>query len=143
MNSATSEANIVRGQAARDKSDLESFSQKLKAVQDKAAANNAKAVRSPEEDKKLRKACQEMEALFLNLMLSKMRDTVPERTLFPKSSGEKIMQSMMDVELTRTMSQAGGIGLGNLLYNQLTNPGVKHIPEYSIKAGTGVGTKKQ
>ena len=129
MSSATSEANIIKGQAGLQDNDTKAFARKLKEAKEKADQINTAPVRSPEEDKKLREVCQEMEAVFLNMMMSKMRDTIPERTLYPKSSGEKIMQSMMDVEITRNMSQKGGIGLGQMLYNQLSNPGVTVLPD--------------
>lgn len=142
MSSPHSEANMIKGLADQDKRDIKDFAQQLKAVQDKAAAENATGKRTAEEEQKLKETCQEMESVFLNLMLGKMRDTIPERALFTKSSGEKMMQSMLDVELTRTMAQAGGIGLGELLYKQLTNPGVKRVPDQSIKTGEQAQQKK-
>jgi flagellar protein FlgJ len=72
------------------------------------------------DDKKLREACKGFEAMFLNFMYAKMRETVPENTLLGRSNGEKIMQSMLDSEMTQQMADAGGIGLADLLYNQLS-----------------------
>ena len=81
------------------------------------------------EDKKLRTACRELEAVFINMMLSTMRSTVAEGGLVEKSSGEKMMQSMLDREMAGNMAKAGGIGLGELLYRQMaakvTTPGVE------------------
>ena len=127
--SAVSEANLIKGQASISAKEDKAFAEKLKEVQMRAENMVSKNAKSPEEDKKLREACREMESVFLNIMLGKMRDTVPERTLFKKSSGEKMMQSMLDIELTRQMAQGGGIGLGELLYKQLSNPGTKKIPD--------------
>ncbi len=78
------------------------------------------AGKNPAEDKKLREACQGFEEMFLNLMYSKMRDTVPKDTLFGESNGQKIMQSMLDEELTKEMAKAGGVGLADMLYKQLS-----------------------
>lgn len=80
------------------------------------ATKNAKAAK---DDAKLKSVCKDFEAMFLNFMYSKMRETVPEDGLFEKSNGEKIMQSMMDTEMTKNMAAAGGIGLGKMMYQQL------------------------
>lgn len=128
MRSASTDVNLINGQASIQEQDDQAFANKLKEVQDKASSIKSSSVRSPEEDKKLREVCQEMESVFLNLMLTKMRETVPERTLFKKSNGEKIMQSMLDVELTRQMSQGGQFGLANMLYENLTRPVVTRTP---------------
>lgn len=81
----------------------------------------AKSLQEQKEDAKLKKVCQDMESVFLNLMLSKMRETVPKSELMGEnSSGEQIMQSMLDTEMTKDMAKAGGIGLGDMLYRQLS-----------------------
>lgn len=99
------QSNSGQGQAAGD------F-----AVQLKAAA----AAGDDQDTVKLKAVCRDMEAVFLNLLLSKMRDTVPKSGLTGNSSGETIMQSMLDSETTKNMSQAGGMGLADMLYRQLT-----------------------
>lgn len=78
------------------------------------------STKSPAEDKKLREACQGFEEMFLNLMYSKMRDTVPKDTLLGESNGQQIMQSMLDEQLTKEMAKAGGVGLADMLYKQLS-----------------------
>jgi peptidoglycan hydrolase FlgJ len=71
-------------------------------------------------DAKLKAACTDFEAVFVNMMLGEMRKTVPKNGLLPKSSGQDIMQSMLDTEMTKNMAHAGGIGLADMLYRQLT-----------------------
>lgn len=85
----------------------------------------ADAIAKRKEDAKLKAACKDMEAVFLNMMLTQMRATVPKGNLIGESSGEKIMQSLLDTELTKNMSQAGGIGLADMLYRQLSKSTVK------------------
>lgn len=80
----------------------------------------AEASKNPQDDKKLRDTCKEMEAVFLNILMSEMRKTVPKSSLTENSSGEEIMKSMLDSELTKNMSQAGGIGLADMMYRQLS-----------------------
>lgn len=88
------------------------FAEELEAATQKAAVEK--------EDAKLKAACKDFEAMFLNLMYSKMRETVPDNSLYGTSHGEKIMQSMLDTELTKKMANAGGVGLAAMMYKQLS-----------------------
>jgi len=88
------------------------FAGQLAKAAEKAAVNS--------DDAKLKAACRDMEAVFLNLMLTRMRETVPKSSLMGNSSGEQIMRSMLDSEMTKNMAQAGGIGLADMLYRQLS-----------------------
>lgn len=83
------------------------------------ALNNSKATDNSQ-DEKLRKACKDMEAVFINIMLTQMRNTVPKSSLFDNSNQQEIFQSMLDKELSTTMSKAGGIGLAGMIYRQLS-----------------------
>lgn len=71
------------------------------------------------QDKALRKACEGFEAMFLNMMYRQMRSTVHEGGLFGEDNATKIFEDMRDSEMTKQMAEAGGIGLGDLLYKQL------------------------
>jgi peptidoglycan hydrolase FlgJ len=82
------------------------------------AVNAAKDAK--QDDAKLKAACTEFEAVFMNLMLGEMRKTIPKDKLLPESSGEDIMKSMLDTEMTKNMAHAGGMGLADMLYRQLT-----------------------
>ncbi|EAX47463.1 hypothetical protein TcarDRAFT_1481 [Thermosinus carboxydivorans Nor1] len=92
----------------------------LKAGGASPAAKQKQAMITDRDDQKLRQACRDMEAVFLNLLLSRMRSTVPQSGLVDTSQ-EEIMRSLLDRELTSTMAQAGGIGLADMLYRQLTS----------------------
>jgi len=85
----------------------------------KTAQTEASKAKSAAADKKLKAACEGFEEMFLDLMYSKMRETVPEDSLFGQSNGEKTMQSMLDSEMTKHMAKAGGIGLGDMIYKQM------------------------
>lgn len=69
---------------------------------------------------RLKNACRDLEAVFLNLMWTSMRATVPKDSMTGGGFGEDIMRSMQDTELTKTMAQAGGIGLADMMYRQLS-----------------------
>lgn len=86
-------------------------------------AAGQKNAASTGDDAKLKSVCRDMEAVFLNIMLSKMRATVVKSNLLPDQSKEELMQSMLDSEMTKNMAQAGGIGLADMLYRQLTLQG--------------------
>ena len=86
-----------------------------------------------EDDAKLKKACQEMEAVFLNMLLKTMRDTVPKSEIGGNTSQTDTMQSMMDMELTRNMASAGGTGIADMMYRNLTRPGVATPASQPVK----------
>jgi len=110
--STTAAAAFQTAQSAGAAAQSKQFADALQAAQ-------ASTVKTAAKDKKLQSACEGFEEMFLNLMYSKMRDTVPENSLFGSSNGEKIMQSMLDTEMTKQMAKAGGIGLADMLYTQL------------------------
>ncbi len=85
-----------------------------------AAGVKKAAGRDAKEDAKLKAACTEMEAVFLNLLLKEMRKSVPKGGLIGNSSQENIMRSLLDSELTKNMAQSGGVGLAEMLYRQLS-----------------------
>ncbi|SHN69416.1 rod-binding protein [Desulfovibrio litoralis] len=70
-------------------------------------------------EKKLREACEGFESIFIQKMWEQMRKTVPKEG-YLHSKDEEIYQSMFDQEFAKKMSSAGGIGLGDMLYEQLS-----------------------
>ncbi|MDL2316007.1 peptidoglycan DD-metalloendopeptidase family protein [Desulfovibrio sp. OttesenSCG-928-A18] len=69
-------------------------------------------------EEKLREACEGFEAIFLQRMWEQMRKTVPKEG-YLHSKDEEMYQSLFDVELCKKMAGAGGIGLADMLYEQL------------------------
>ena len=92
----------------------------LKSTGDKAA-----------DDAKLKKACQEMEAVFLNMLLKSMRATVPKSESNGSGMQSDTMQSMFDMEMTRNMAAAGGTGLADMMYRNLTRVAAANPPATS------------
>lgn len=72
------------------------------------------------EDAKLRKACEELETVFVEYLIREMRKAVPKDRLFGGGRGEEIFQSMFDQEIAKKISAGGGIGLGSILYEELS-----------------------
>ncbi len=71
------------------------------------------------DDPQLRKACAEMESLFLSHLLTEMRATVEKSGFIDGGQAEEIFTSLLDVEISKKMSAAGGIGLSAILLEQL------------------------
>ncbi|MCK9294730.1 MAG: rod-binding protein [Desulfobulbaceae bacterium] len=92
------------------------FQKSLQSVDNKNEKQFAESI----EKKKLLDACKDFEAILLNKMLSSMRESIPEGGLFEKSYGEKIYQSMLDEEMTKEWAHGKGMGIGELLYKQLS-----------------------
>lgn len=69
--------------------------------------------------KKLTKVSRDFESIFLGHMLKAMRDTVPKGGLLDNSQEHDIFMSMHDDEIAKNLSQAGGIGLGKMMVEQL------------------------
>lgn len=84
------------------------------------AGTKAAVGRDAKEDAKLKAACTEMEAVFLNLLMKEMRKSVPKGGLVGNSSQEEIVRSLLDSEMTKNMAQSGGVGLAEMLYRQLS-----------------------
>lgn len=84
----------------------------------------------PAGDAQLKKTCRDLESVFLNMVLSKMRESVPKSDLMGSSRGEDLYRGMMDEELSKQMAAGGGVGLADVLYAQLA-------PKIAAKTGQG------
>jgi flagellar protein FlgJ len=78
---------------------------------------------SKSNDKNLEVACRDFESLFVDYLMQKMRDTIPENSLFGGGQAEKIYTGMLDNEVAKSVSQQRGIGLAALMYAQMSSTG--------------------
>jgi flagellar protein FlgJ len=75
-------------------------------------------------DAALRKACADLEAVFINEMLKTMRSsTVPEGGVLSGGTGEEIFSGLLDEHLAGTAAQRLEQGLGAALYRRLRGGG--------------------
>ena len=88
---------------------------------------------------KLRKATQEFESIFVGYLLKTMRSTIQKSDDAQESFGGDIMDGMFDMEMAKHISQKGGIGIGKMLYRQMTggqHPAVssdgKNVPQDGV-----------
>lgn len=79
---------------------------------------------SDKDQRRLKEVCQDFEAVLLNMMLQTMRKTVPKSDLFGQDRGKEIFESLLDEEVTKNMAKAGGIGLADMLYKQLSSDAI-------------------
>lgn len=96
----------------------EEFKKKLK----EAGGKNINDIETKEEkkarNKELKEASKEFEAFFLQQMLNSMRDTVIRSDLFGDSREREIYEEMLDEALSEEASEAGGIGLADMIYEE-------------------------
>jgi flagellar protein FlgJ len=85
------------------------------------------------EDRGLREACAAFESIFIHYMLQSARKAIPEDGLFDNTHESRIYKSMMDEQMARAVARGRGVGLGALLYNQLSEEkanGAADVSEY-------------
>lgn len=70
------------------------------------------------EEKQVRKAATELEAIVVAQLLGAMRKTVPEGSLFEKSASNEIFRSLLDVELARETAQKSPFGLADAIVKE-------------------------
>lgn len=71
-------------------------------------------------DKKLMDVCIEMESIFVSRMLKEMRNTVPKQKLIDGGYAEKIFEDMLYDDYALNISKTSNLGLGRMLYNELS-----------------------
>ena len=72
-----------------------------------------------QEKLQLQETCREFESVFVAYLLKEMRATVDKSGLVDGGQSEQLYQSLMDTEIAREISHAGGLGLAKMLYQQL------------------------
>ncbi|MCB0410988.1 MAG: rod-binding protein [Bdellovibrionales bacterium] len=86
--------------------------------------------------KQLRKAAQMYEQHFLGEMVKAMRGTVHKSGFIPESFGERVFQSHLDQEYVSSWTQRGGVGLSDLIFNQIKE---RYFPDPVAKLGIPQG----
>ncbi len=110
---ATLPLDSAQARAATEAAELTSQTRNLETLRQKLGSG-------PDADKKLKQACEGFETIFLNKLWSDMRKSVPKEG-YLHSKEEEAYLSMFDHELMKKMSSAGGIGLGKMLYENLSD----------------------
>lgn len=122
---ATAQAGLAQSQRAAQ--DVQEQSRQIDSL--KRDLNPAK-----DKSKKLREACEGFESVFIQKMWEQMRATVPKGGLL-QGRDEQYWQGMFDQELSKKMSSAGGIGLADMMYEQLS----RNLVSASRTTASGLG----
>ncbi|MGE4506012.1 MAG: rod-binding protein [Desulfovibrionaceae bacterium] len=90
----------------------------------------------PSEEEQLRKACRDFEAVFIGKLWQEMRKNVPKEG-YLHSKQEEMYVSMFDREFSEHMADAGGIGLADMLYEQLARQ-LKQTSDATVPGGVSI-----
>ncbi|MEK7865879.1 MAG: rod-binding protein [Planctomycetota bacterium] len=99
------------------------------AVEGERAANSLRGIADGKtEDRKLREAAADFEAVFYSMMLTQMRKAVPKSGLFDGGQGEQVFQGLLDQEYTKQAALNGeGLGIGRMVYEALRRPSAMDV----------------
>ncbi len=95
----------------------------------KIPSSESKPEKGQLDPEKLKKACTEFEAVFINEMLKFMRKTVPDTSTGALGAGKDIYQSLFDQEVSKSLAKRGGLGIGKMVYKQMTRQQDKNNPQ--------------
>jgi Rod binding domain-containing protein len=89
----------------------------------------------------LRKAAEQFEAMFLQVMLKTMREATAsnEEGDLMGSSTTKTYEALFDQEVAQEMAKKGGVGLANMLVKSFerNQPGQVHVDPRGLTEGIG------
>jgi flagellar protein FlgJ len=82
---------------------------------------SAIATKNPEKmnDRELREIAKDFESLLIRQLLKEMRKTVPQDGFLEYSNATEMYQEMGDDALANGIAEQGGLGIGELVYQQL------------------------
>ncbi|MBW2061046.1 MAG: rod-binding protein [Deltaproteobacteria bacterium] len=104
-------------------------------------AATLKAAQKGEQERlaRLKESCADVESLFISILLKTLRQTIPVNGLLPKSSGRNVYESMFDQQVSIFLSQGKGIGLGQMLYQQMLRQNDLNRPEETERGEASSG----
>ncbi len=85
-----------------------------------ARLRNPSSFGNTNSEKKIEDVSRDFESIFLHKLLTSMRKTVPKSGLLD-SFATDMYKSMMDEEISKEMSKNKGMGMGEMIYNDLSN----------------------
>lgn len=83
------------------------------------ASTHATPALSPEKAK-LKQACQDFESVMMGIVFKKMHESSTGSDALDKGAANQTWRDMLADERVKAMSQAGGIGLADSLYRDLS-----------------------
>ncbi|OIQ51367.1 Peptidoglycan hydrolase FlgJ [Pseudodesulfovibrio hydrargyri] len=95
----------------------------------------------PDKLGKLKKACQNFEAVFIGKLWEQMKESVPKEG-YLHSKQEDSYMSMFNRDFSEKMAQAGGIGLADMIYDQLSQK-LKQASQETLSGGVEINPVKE
>jgi len=96
----------------------------LKTSQSKAQQNEfedmLKQVQEEKDEKKLKEACKNLEAVFVNMMFKQMQSTVQKSGLMDGGYGEEVYNDMLLDKYAEEATKGTGLGLAQVMFKQLS-----------------------
>ncbi|QGY41612.1 flagellar biosynthesis protein FlgJ [Pseudodesulfovibrio cashew] len=103
----------ILAKQASDTSEVVRFKQEMDGLKQRLTDS------SGNKEKALRQACQNFEAVFISKLWQGMKSTVPKEG-YLHSKQEEQYTGMFDRDFAEKMAQSGGIGLADMIYDQLS-----------------------
>jgi soluble lytic murein transglycosylase-like protein len=85
-----------------------------------AGSEQTQRTLDPKAKARLQRAVKEFESVMVGYMLKSMRSSIPKDSMFGESYGGDMMEGMFDGELARYVSHGSTLGLGEMLYKEIT-----------------------
>lgn len=100
------------------------FTEALNDAKDKLnKSSNVKTMTAEELEKRnqdIRDASTELEAILIKMVLDQAQKTIPKDELFGDDNAMEIWRDMYNEKMADRMAQAGGFGIADFIYEQLT-----------------------
>jgi len=82
-------------------------------------------------DSEIQKVSKDFEAIFLRMLFKEMRNTIQKTGLMGNSRAMEYFESMYDEQVAQQMTEAGGVGFANVVYQQLRQSTMPHVRTWS------------
>lgn len=79
------------------------------------------AAAKSKDESEIKEVCKQFESIFVNMLFKEMRKTVQEGGLTEKSNARETFEGMLDEEMSKKITEAGGIGLADMMVKNFMN----------------------
>lgn len=100
--------------------DYGSINNKAREAKEGAFESELEKAVQEKDDQKLKKVCSDLEAVFISMMFKQMRNTVQKSELMGGGYAEEMYEDMLYEKYAEEASKNKGIGIGDILYKQLS-----------------------
>ncbi|MBG0790907.1 MAG: rod-binding protein [Desulfovibrionaceae bacterium] len=112
-----------------DAADLIRFKRQMDGLKERLTSGENK-------ETQLREACRNFEAVFISKLWQQMKQSVPKEG-YLHSRQEESYEAMFDRDFAEKMAKAGGIGLADMIYEQLSEK-LKEVSRDTLSGGVDI-----